>query len=49
MAMTIFRVRFWALASLLLLLLAPATAPATALACDTGGDSSAPAAKTKKR
>ncbi len=44
MAMTIFRVRFWALASLLLLL-----APAAALACDTGGDSSAPAAKTKKR
>lgn len=45
MAMTIFRVRFWALASLLLLLLAPAAA----LACDTGGDSSAPAAKTKQR
>ncbi len=45
MAMTIFRVRFWALASLLLLLFAPAAA----LACDTGGDSSAPAAKTKKR
>ncbi len=43
--MPFFRLRFWALASLLLLLLSPAVA----LACDTGGDSSAPAAKAKKR
>jgi hypothetical protein len=43
--MTVFRLRFWALTSLLVLLLAPAAA----LACDTGGDGSAPAAKAKKR
>jgi hypothetical protein len=45
MAMPLCHVRFWALAGLLLLLFAPAAA----LACDTGGDGSAPAAKTKKR
>ncbi len=43
--MPFLRVRFWVLASLLLVLLAPAAA----LACDTGGDGSAPAAKAKKR
>jgi hypothetical protein len=37
--------RSWVLASLLLILLAPAAS----LACDTGSDNSAPAAKTKKR
>jgi hypothetical protein len=37
--------RTWALATLLLLLMAPAAS----LACDTGSDNSAPAAKTKKR
>lgn len=44
MAMTIFRVRFWALTSLLVLLLAPAAA----LACDTGSESPSQA-KAKKR
>ncbi len=43
--MPLSRLHFWALASLLLLL----CAPAAALACDTGGDGSAPAAKAKKR
>jgi hypothetical protein len=46
MAKPLPRARVWALASLLPLLL---LAPAAALACDTGGDSSAPAARTKKR
>jgi hypothetical protein len=46
MANTLPRAGVWTLASLLPLLL---LAPATALACDTGGDSSPPAARTKKR
>jgi hypothetical protein len=45
MAMPVRNVRFWALASLAVILLAPAAA----LACDTGSDTPAPAAKSKKR
>ena len=45
--MPLFRLRFWALTSLLLLLLL--LAPPAALACDTGSDGLAPAAKAKKR
>ncbi len=44
MAMPVRNVRFWALASLAVILLAPAAA----LACDTGSDTPA-AAKSKKR
>ncbi|WP_254965389.1 MULTISPECIES: hypothetical protein [unclassified Cyanobium] len=43
--MSLFHPRVWALAALLLLLYAPAAT----LACDTGSDSSSPAAKSKKR
>ncbi|MCP9798897.1 MULTISPECIES: hypothetical protein [Cyanophyceae] len=46
MAKTLSRARVWVLASLLPLLL---LTPAIALACDTGADSSPPAARTKKR
>ncbi|WP_254958361.1 MULTISPECIES: hypothetical protein [unclassified Cyanobium] len=42
--MPVFRLRFWALTSLLLLLLVPAAA----LACDTGSEAPS-SAKAKKR